>query len=510
MAPQEPSPTSEIDPIFLQEEGKDDLSGEHIFDLTSRYIFNRDHHKIYIRVHQRVFDKVLHDGANDIDSGWGLIDEFCLDEYKIKNVGIKVRGNTSAANEKRQFKFKFDVEDAFAWRDGGIKEIEIPGQDDRRFFGEQGFSVRSSKNDPSRIREMLSGKVFRESAIGKTDMQRTWRSDGGLVYRSAFATLYVTNGRKVEEGYDSSYPGYRVPFDGRLYDPKGLYLITENIDKTFIKTRFERYPNEEMKGYLYQADKALAYFIRDEYSRVGWKLEMAKGKKPKDEEIRAKADQKMFDLMGFLESKPTEEEIMSRFDMDSLNGYLAGAVLSTHWDSLAANRNNDFMFYLKRFVLDENMKAIVDEQGEKVTEKKWYMITWDLDNTLWDQSGVDNDVRNPYKNWFSNYLYQPARKDSRKTRLLEVVYNDENNKKIRQIYDGLLQKMLETYYSQTTYEQEVDTLSRRVEKAIDETRREVSQAGWQREWGEYHNPSDYEVIKAHARVRRDKILSQLN
>lgn len=510
MAPEPAPAVQDIDPIFLQEKGKPDLSGEDIFSISAKNIFNRDHHKIYIRIHQLVFEKVLNDGANDIDSGYGLVDEFFLDDVAIKNVGIKVRGNTSAANIKRQFKFKFDVEEAFAWRDNSIKDIEIPNQDDRRFFGEQGFSVRASQNDPSRIREMLSSKVFREATRGdEKDSQRPWRNLGALVYRTAFATLYVTNGRTVTEGRDSGNPGYRVPYKGLLYDPKGLYLITENIDKTFIRTRFERFPNEKVKGYLYQADRGGAYFDKDKYDRVGWKLEMAKGKKPKDEEDRQKGDEKMKDLIAFLDSNPSEKEIMDIFDMDSINGYLAGALLTTHWDSLAANGNNDFMFYLKRDILDDNMQPVLDEQDEPKEDARWYMITWDLDNTLWDQYGENSDVRNPYAKWFSNYIYQPAKKDDKKTRLFDVIYS-EDNKNIRKKYDDVLRKMLDGYFSETDYEKKVDYLSDRVKDAIADTRRAVSQADWEKDWGEWHNPNDFDVIKSHADVRRHKIGSQLD
>eukprot|EP00177_Eucheuma_denticulatum_P005696 GFKZ01010376.1.p1 GENE.GFKZ01010376.1~~GFKZ01010376.1.p1 ORF type:complete len:504 (+),score=93.72 GFKZ01010376.1:144-1655(+) len=495
--------------IFYQHPDKPDMSGAEIFETTSAHIFNRDNHRIYIRIHQRVFEKVLDDGANRVDSGYGLVDEFILDDYAIPNVGIRVRGNTSAANVKRQFKFKFDAEEVFAWRDGSIKTVEFPENDDRRFFGEQGFSVRSSQNDPTRIREMLSGKIFRETALGKADAQRTWRSSGGLVYRAAFATLFVTNGRTVEEGKDDSYPEYRVPYRGRLYDPKGLYVITENIDKTFLKTRFERFPNEKLKGYLFQADKGQAYFTKEGYSRVGWKSELVKGKKAKDEDDFEKADEKMAFLIDFLASSPKEGEIRDVFDMDSVNAYLAGALLATHWDSLAANRNNDFLFYLPRPLLDADMNPVLDDSGDEVKERKWYMITWDLDNTLWDEPYASSEVRNPYRDWFSNYIYQPARKESRKTKLIDELFDNEDNKEIRSDYRSLLRRMLKGFYDKTEYEDEVDELMRRTGDAIEETREMVREAGWMTSWGEWNNPKDFEEIKNHASVRRSKVGGQL-
>lgn len=503
---------SSDDPIFLQGADKPDLSGSQIFDISSRNIFNRAHHHIYITIHQSVFDKVLEDGAAGIASGYGLVDELVLNGEAIKNVGIKVRGNTSASQAKRQFKLKFDATKAFGWRNGAIADVALPPEnDDRRFFGENGFSIRASNNDPSRVRELISGKVFREAALGGEDDKdgmRPWRLHGGLVYRAGFATLYVTNGRRVEEGRDGAYPGYRVEYNGRLYDPKGLYLVTENIDKTFIKTRFERFPNEKVKGYLFNCDKGLASFDKSDYSRVGWKLVMAKGKKAKDEKDFSKGDEKILDLISFLDSKPSEADIRDRFDLDSVNGYLAGALMTTHWDSLVANRNNDFMFYLKRDVLTADMKPVLDADGKEVEEKKWYVITWDLDNTLWDVDGAKPEIRDPYKDWFSNYLYQPARKEANKTKLIDVIYAKENAG-IRKEYDEVLRNLLDGYCSKSSYEQKVDYIQQRVADAIEDTRQAVSKAGWQTEWGEYNDPKDFEIIKNHASARRYKINSQL-
>ena len=515
--PTDVAPTTEVaeaadapfDPVFWQEEGKEDMGGQEIFDITSKYVFNREHHKIYIRIHQVIFDKVLEDGANGVDSGYGLVDEFYLDDDRITNVGIRVRGNTSAGQFKRQFKFKFDIEHAFAWRDGCVQTVYFEKQDDRRFFGLHSFSVRASQNDPSKIREMLSGKVFRECALGTKDHQRPWRTNGGLVYRAAFGTLYVTNGRKVEEGKDDRYPNYRVAHNGYLYDPKGLYVMTEDIDKTFLKTRFERFPNEKVKGYLYQADYGKAYFDKEKYTRTGWKMKLVKGKKPKDEEDYEKGDEKMFDLIHTLTGNPSDIILREDLDMDSMNAYLAGACFCTHWDSLVANRNNDYMFYWKRDVLDDEMNAVLDDCGDPVEEHKWYAITWDLDNTLWDDPSSSSEVRNPYRDWFSNYIYEPAEKDSKKTNLIETVFNS-GRKSITDVYDNKLREILKGYYSESEYNREVDELGKRVKDAIEDTRKVVSQAGWNTSWGEKYRPEDYSVIKKHAADRRHKFWAQLD
>lgn len=355
---------------------------------------------------------------------------------------------------------------------------------------------------------MLSGKIFRDSALGEVDGQRPWRTEGGLVYRAAVANLYVTNGRTVEEGYDAGHPEYRVPYEGKLYDPKGVYIATENIDKTFIKTRFERFANENVKAYLFQADKGSAYFKRDKYSRTGWKCELVKGKKAKDEDDFAEGDEKMLDLIDWLTGKPSEKDIRETFDMDSLNSYLTGALLATHWDSLVSNRNNDFLMYWKRDVLDCDMRPVLDKYGKNVEEKKWYVITWDLDNTLWDKSN-GSDLQNPYKEWFSNYIYEPARKDSKKTVLIETVYNDEENAGIRSVYRDGISRMFKGFYSEKEYDEEVDGLMNRVGDAIEDTRRKVFESGWMTEWNERNNPQDFEDIKDHARERRSRVGSQL-
>ena len=509
-AEESPEEVSTIfEPVFVQEGGKPDMSGSDILEMSSKYIFNETHHHVYIRIHQLVFEKVLQDGEKHADTGYGLVDELIFDDHVVKDVGIRVRGSLSVGNIKRQFKFKFDATRVYAWRDHGIKNIELPSEfDDRRFLGVQGFSMRASRNDPSKVRELLAGNVFRKAVQGDTDAQRPWRTNGGLVYRADFCTLYVTNGRTVEEGYDSINPAYRVPYNGRLYDPKGLYIITEDIDKTFIKTRFERVPGEKLEGYLIQADRGQAFFDEDKYSRTGWEQELVRGKKPKNEEDLVEGDEKMLSLIRLLHSNPSEDEIRAMFDMDSINGYLAGVLLTSHWDSIAANGDNDYMFYLSRDALDEDMKPVMDDEGEPKQEKKWYMITWDLDNTLWDEYKDGSEVRNPYRNWISNYIYQPAKKDRYKTKLFEVIY-DSKNEKIRASLQNVLRLMIEGYFGKAGYEKEVDLLSSRVDKAIDETRKIVGKAGWQKEWVETNNPRDFVDIKEHADVRRHKIGSQL-
>ena len=125
-----------------------------------------------------------------------------------------------------------------------------------------------------------------------------------------------------------------------------------------------------------------------------------------------------------------------------------GACFCTHWDSLVANRNNDYMFHWKRDVLDDEMNAVLDDCGDPVEERKWYAITWDLDNTLWDDPSSSNEVRNPNTDWFSNYIYEPAEKDNKKINLIETVLNS-GRKSITDVYEHQLREILREYYVST-------------------------------------------------------------
>ena len=310
----------------------DDFTGQQVFDLTSRCVFNRDVHNVRIRILSETFKKVLEDGCAGRDSGYGHVVELDLDGHKIQNAGIKVRGNTSRCNPKRQFKIAFDKDEMFSVFQGRESTLEFPENEDRRFFGVEVLNLRASNNDPSNIRERLGGKIYTQAEVAHRTAAR-----GGLVYRSGFTKFYVSFNRRQDEGPEGTF---RRLHDGHWYDYKGFYTLAENIDKVFLESRFQEM-DEKIKGTLIQADKAQAFFDRERYSRTGFDAKYVKGKKAKKEEQFVKADEMLGELIDLVNSDASEAELAEKIDIENVVNYFAATQLVGHWDSLLAGRNND-------------------------------------------------------------------------------------------------------------------------------------------------------------------------
>lgn len=435
-----------------------ELNGSETFDLTARCVFNRDVHEVRVRILSETFAKVLDDGCSDRDSGYGHVEELILDGHRIANVGIKVRGNTSRCNPKRQFKFKFDAKKLFSVWQGRVEEKQFPENKGRRFFGLEGLSVRTSVNDPTMIRERVSSRVFTHAENLAPSTRR-----GGLVYRVAFTKLFVSFNRQEHEGPEGT--ATRL-FEGRFYDYKGLYSLAENIDETFLQTRYQDGDTKLKNFYLYQADLAKAKFDRESYTRKGWSQEFVNGKEPESEEDQAKGDAKLFELFDLLKPTTPDATLAQAVDVESVASYVAAAQLSGHWDSLLANRNNDFLFF--------------DGQA-----KRWKVITWDLDNS-------QGALKPQYDALMANDIYNPA--TANRSKLFEELFTAE-----RPAFRTILRNRLKGYL--TTLHREGD-----FNAMIDEFRG-VVQANAE-SW-EGFNWQSYEDLKSFVKARRSKISPQV-
>ncbi len=433
------------------------LTGGQVFDLTSRCVFDRDVHEVRIRILSETFQKVLDDGCADKDSGYGHVIELVLDGKRIENVGIKVRGNTSKCSPKRQFKFKFDAEQAFSVYAGNYEMKEFPANDGRTFFGLEGFSVRASANDPTMIRERISSRVFISTEELAPIAER-----GGLVYRVAFAKLFVSFNRPQNQGPEGSFTRL---FDNYYYDYKGLYSLSENIDKTYLRSRFQK-GDEKMKGFfLYQADLAKAWFEKAKYDRKGWSAEYVDGKKVDDEASAVLGDQKILELIALLESNATEAQLAAVIDVDNIVNYVTGVMLTGHWDSMIANRNNDWLFF----------------NGAK---KQWQIIAWDLDNSQGALVDQYHDLMQPH-------LYKPAKNGGK---LFTELFS-EARPTFRAKLKDRVKKILAGSQSESSFEASVDMLENTVKTSVE---------GW-----EGYSHGSFEDIKNFVKARKKALKPQL-
>lgn len=390
-------------------------------------------------IYQQTFDEVLAMGCESRKgpAKYGHIREFTFNGVTVKDAGIKVRGNTSRCNEKRQFKIKFNLTKAFSIFNNQTEIKEFGNSyKSRRMYGQKTISLRASKNDPSQLRERISSEIFNQAyQINKSSKR------GGLVYRVGFGQTFLSNGRLKDEGPADGYK-HSLSNSGLLWDYKGFYSIAETIDDVFLFSRFEGDKNFG-RSTLIQADKGAARFTRAGYRSApqGFDHKLYAGVDPQDDASDLKDSHELLEnLFDKLEKAKDERDLEKFLDTDSFASYLAGVMLTGHWDSLVANRNNDYLYF--------NHKT-----------EKWHMITWDLDNSL----GV---IYHEYKNYLKNDIFAPRKRGSQV--LLYAKLLDASNSKFRKKLQKTYEALFAGFYSDENIREFVQNLQRRANEATAE------------------------------------------
>ncbi|MHA2051935.1 MAG: CotH kinase family protein, partial [Promethearchaeota archaeon] len=133
-----------------------------------------------------------------------------IDNYSMDNTGFRIRGNYNRIYPKDSFKLKFSETDLYLG-DGAYKYI--PENTDRRFRGLRRLNLRAAPVDFSFMNEVAGYELY--NILGMPCPRISW------------AKLFIT---KVDE-------------EGNIIESEvysGLYLLTEDIDKTFLNYNFRR------------------------------------------------------------------------------------------------------------------------------------------------------------------------------------------------------------------------------------------------------------------------------
>ena len=149
--------------------------------------------------------------------------DMSFDGYSMDNVGFRIRGNYNNLYPKLSFKLKFSEPDLYI---GGDSYKNFPDNEDRRFLGVKRLNLRAAPIDFSLMNEVAGYELY--NILGYPCPRLSWTK------------LYLT---KTDE-------------QGNIIDPKeyiGLFLLTEDIDKTFLRFNFK---NPE--GNLYKTTDILA------------------------------------------------------------------------------------------------------------------------------------------------------------------------------------------------------------------------------------------------------------
>lgn len=207
----------------------------------------------------------------------------------VETVGLRIRGNTSRAAQKKSFKISMNTfVRGRAWR--GLEKLNLNGE----------------HNDPSLVRSTLAWTLFADEQL--------------VASRAAPVELY---------------------FNGTFY---GVYTNVEHLDETFLARRFGS-PDGDLFKCLYPADLAFRgtdgsnYVHRDGSGRIVYEWEQG-----------ADSVAAYNRLAGFIQTlnQTSTADFPARiediFDVNAFLHTLAVDVVTGSWDDYWYNQNN---FYLR-------------------------------------------------------------------------------------------------------------------------------------------------------------------
>jgi spore coat protein CotH len=213
---------NELDPIFYDNFEPPYRENEEIFGFStpaarrqyfkSSLLFSREKiHEVNVVIQSNYFSDMISrkkDNNQVTDRRYMPVD-ISIDEYSLSNAGFRIRGNYNRLYPKDSFKFKFSETELYV---GGNSRIYVPENEGRRFLGIRRLNLRAAPVDFSLMNEMGGYEIFK--ILGMPCPRVSW------------AKLYIT---ETNENGDI--------VKNKAY--KGLYLLTEDIDKTFLRFNFK-------------------------------------------------------------------------------------------------------------------------------------------------------------------------------------------------------------------------------------------------------------------------------
>jgi CotH kinase protein len=260
-------------------------NGEQLFDDAILHEI-----RLELELHQNWLDTLLKDYTSANQSPDSIPEVYrrattaTIDGFALAQpIGIKLRGNFSAGfnilQRKRKFPFKLSFNEFIDQQYDGLKKVNL----------------NTNTNDPSFVHEKLTYGMLREL--------------GQPAPRTAYAKLYV-NGDYV-----------------------GLYMLVENLDKTFLKYNYGSSGND---GNLYRS--LTCPLVWRGYDKEAYKDEMElKTNESTDDWSRFIA------LLDIVNNAPQDEmvtKLSAIFDIDNYLKVVAIERLVFSWDSYSAGGAN--------------------------------------------------------------------------------------------------------------------------------------------------------------------------
>lgn len=212
------------------------------------------------------------------------------DSITLSECGFRQKGNSSNLfvnfGKKEPFKIAFD------------EFIE-----DQQLDGLKKINLNNFTNDPSLLHDALSLKLLRDAGV--------------LASRTAYTKLWI-NGEYI-----------------------GLYIVIENVDKTFLKSAFGSSQND---GNLYKTDRGASVYLdwlgadRAEYKRYGLKLTTNESTDDWTTFIN------FVNLLNNNYSSDFQQLLESSFDVHTYLKVLAIEKCVKSWDSYWGGGNNFYLY----------------------------------------------------------------------------------------------------------------------------------------------------------------------
>ena len=370
----------------------------------SSVLFTKDKiHDVKITIREDSLKNII---ERKLDGNWitnhiWMASDISIDDYSMDNVGVRLKANLGSLNTpKNSFKLQFSESELYSYDDEkGYGEYKsFPENIDRRFLGIRNLNLRAGPGDLSLLNEPIGHEIFKIT--------------GNPYLRISWAKLYIT---LTDENGEVVKP----------QEYKGLYWITEHIDKTYLRTRFKN-PN----GNLYKTNSATAllnsWYVTenpDDLKLLGT-VDSPNGRRTYELKTNQEADD-YTDLRDFLYFINFEwENIEYVTDLSIIAKYFASVIYQGSWDDYIIIAHNYYLysdpingFVMLPWDIENNLNSVSSLFGEfqnapllngyhdHFNWEGWVIwmesigISWDWDpheRPLWDNAIMDTSFVNNY------------------------------------------------------------------------------------------------------------------
>jgi len=271
----------------------------------------------------------------------------------LKNVGVRIRGNTSRKRPEGK-KGELHNSENPDWKHAHFRlDLKEKGNKKSDFYTLKNLNLKWFKDDATYVREIYCYDLFKRFGVFTAP-------------RSSYCRLYV----KIKEDEKPAY--------------FGVYEMVEPVDKQYLKTRFQKtkkMDEGDLWKCLWGANlKSLKNVGIEDPDNGGKIVEYDLKTNKKDFENAKKRLSDFITNLNKLKDKEFYPWIKKNFDVDLFLKTYAVNVIVGMWDDYWANNGNNYYLY-------------ADEKG------KFYFIPYDYDNTLGTSLIVGNSGYSDIFNW---------------------------------------------------------------------------------------------------------------